>query len=426
MKILIINLHSSSNAGDAALAAVSVEQLKTEFPESTITLSMNDPASHIGVEPVVSSFFVWLKESRWYWLTMPQLLLTSLVAVLTYRLFNKPIFLPVSRCHENLLRAYFDSDIVVSCPGNILQTLGRFGLPLLMSVYAMVYAWLAGKPLYMLPQSVGPLKRSWERGLVRWILSKFRIVMVRELVSYNELIKMKVDMKHCYLMPDMAFIFSAASKEMAIEFLQKIGLNCETTRPLLGVTLINWGAQNRNFHKQVEYEMVISTVLQTFIEQYHGYVIIFSQVLGPTPDQDDRVPARRVLAQLSKFGDHIKVVEETVTPQLLKSIYGMMDIFIGTRMHSNIFALGEGVPVLAIGYLYKTQGIMDMLQLSEWVLDINQLTVENLISKLESIWTQREAIKTKIFQINTTIVEQLDQPIKLIAIDFRSLQRNIK
>ncbi len=40
-----------------------------------------------------------------------------------------------------------------------------------------------------------------------------------------------------------------------------------------------------------------------------------------------------------------------------------MDLFLGTRLHSNIFALVAGVPVVAVAYQYKTFGLMEMIGL---------------------------------------------------------------
>ncbi len=87
MKILIINLHSSRNVGDAALALVSVQLLKANFSEASITLAMNDPTSHSYDETVVGSFLTWFMRQKdeqlvgWHWLAIPWLVIDSLVAV---------------------------------------------------------------------------------------------------------------------------------------------------------------------------------------------------------------------------------------------------------------------------------------------------------------------------------------------------------
>jgi len=65
-------------------------------------------------------------------------------------------------------------------------------------------------------------------------------------------------------------------------------------------------------------------------------------------------------------------------------------------MHSNIFALSQGVPLIAIAYFHKTWGIMQMLGLERWVIDIEAVTPEGLINKLVELWQEREQIKQLI------------------------------
>ena len=101
MNILIVNLHSSHNAGDAVLTRVSVQQLKDSFPDPTIILSMNDPDSYEGVEATVGSFVSWLKkgtdgQTSWRWAAIPGLIVESLLALGGYWLLGRPVFLPFS------------------------------------------------------------------------------------------------------------------------------------------------------------------------------------------------------------------------------------------------------------------------------------------------------------------------------------------
>jgi colanic acid/amylovoran biosynthesis protein len=72
-------------------------------------------------------------------------------------------------------------------------------------------------------------------------------------------------------------------------------------------------------------------------------------------------------------------------PDTLQSAYGTVDYFIGTRMHSVILALNAGTPVLAIGYLHKTRGVLDALMLGDSCLDIGSISATQLISALERL-----------------------------------------
>lgn len=428
LNILLINLHSSRNAGDDALTLVTIQQLKAAFPGARITLAINDPTSYSGDEQVVGSFLVWFKglgqnlRPRWRWLAMPGLVLDSILAVIVFRLLGRPIFIATSRYRQALLRAYFEADLVISCAGNFLYTSGRLGLAFLISIFAMAYAWMAGKPLYMMPQTIGPLERGWERALTRWMCSKMRVILVREPISYRELKAIGVSHPRCYQVPDVAFVFPSAPRQRAARLLAEHGVDVRQDRPLLGITLINWAGQNPRFGRQVQYEKAVVDAARAFITRHDGHIVLFSQVWGPTEIEDDRVPARRVAMQLSDLGKQVVLIEQPLPPDLLKSAYGLMDIFIGTRMHSNVFALSEGVPLVAIEYRFKTRGIMQMLGLERWVVDIKEVDGPSLTEVLEAAWMERETIRETVRQMMPSITEQAGQAGAIIAADFAALR----
>lgn len=424
VEILVINLHSSRNAGDAALTKMAIQQLRAAFPEARITLAMNDPSSHTGPERVVGSFLHWSKRldsdrrSRWRWTAIPDLVLNSLVPLIGLRWLGAPLWLTESLERRGLIKAYFDADLVVSCPGNFLLSSGRIGIPFLIAVYQMAFAYLAGKPFYTFPQTIGPLHRWWERLLVRWVVSKARLVELREPLSLELLRRTQVPVDRCLVLPDIAFGLEGRSAEDALRFLKESGIDIETDRPLLGITLLNWGAQNIRFKRQQDYEDAVVQAIGKFLKRHGGKAILFSQVCGPSVAEDDRVPARRVAARLRKLGEKVVVIDSIVEPSLLKACYGMMDLFIGTRMHSNIFALSSGVPVLAIGYLFKTRGIMKSVGLQQWVIDIDQINGANLSNRLELAWKQRAETRKQIACTMPEIIERADRAAQYIAHDF--------
>jgi colanic acid/amylovoran biosynthesis protein len=117
------------------------------------------------------------------------------------------------------------------------------------------------------------------------------------------------------------------------------------------------------------------------------------------------------------------IIEEPLPPDLLKAVYGRLDLLIGTRMHSNIFAMSQGVPVLAIGYQQKTMGIMQMVSLDEWVIDIQQISAEVLIQKLAALWERRPAVRDFLLSRTSELARQVDQAGQLIAADYAELQK---
>lgn len=435
VRILIVNLHSSHNAGDAALTLVAIQQLRDSFPNSQITLAMNDPASHQvhqhgeASERVIGSFVRFVQpiaadgHAHWNLAALFWLPLSSLLTLFLYRLCGRVVFLWLSPAQQALLRAYLEADLVVSSPGNFLYSSGTVGLPFLLSIFAMAFAVVAGKPLYTLPQSIGPLKRWWEHLLVRWILQRTRIVMIREPASLVQLRRAGLTHPRCSLSADLAFAFAGEPATAAHQWLTVQGINPDADRPLLGVTLINWSAQSRGFTHQDAYEDAVAAAVRFFLYEYGGKAILFPQVCGPAAQEDDRIPARRVAHLLQREGARVVMIEQPVPPALLQAVYGCMDMFIGTRMHSNIFALTGHVPVVAIGYRLKTEGIMRMLGLERTTIPIEQVDTHTLVSMLQTTWAEREALRNHIATRVAHLAEQARASGDMIASDWHTLQQ---
>ncbi len=258
---------------------------------------------------------------------------------------------------------------------------------------------------------------------MRWLLMRIRVIMVREPLSLDQLRSCGVVHPKSYLLPDVAFAYSGTSRQPALEWLRFRGISPSRDRPFFGMTAIHWSAQNPHFTRQAEYENAFAAVGKYLIKEHDGKVFLFSQVCGPSYSQDDRIPARRIADRLKSFQDSIILVEETIPPDLLKVIYGVMDIFIGTRMHSNIFAMSEGVPIIAIGYQHKTRGILQMTGLEKWSLDIDQVNEQKLIDMLKALYPARFEVRDHLQKKMPALIQQAGEAGAIIARDFEQLQR---
>lgn len=421
IKIFLLNIHSDRNAGDLALSRVTIQQLQTNFPGSQITLSMNDPQSYNGDLDVLGSYFIWIQEeAHWHLSRLLWLGPATLVPLLTWRIFGKAWYGLTPKRIRDWVRVYIEADLIASTAGGYLYSSGK-GLTIILVMYSLALAVLAGKPLYIFPQSIGPFAFKWECTLARWLYTRARIVMAREPISYNNLIACGIPESKCLLLPDLAFGFIGASKEAAQQWLQTQGIDSTTTRPLLGMTIIDWGAWSPGFDRQSAYEEAVIAAIKMFIEQYAGKVLLLPQTWGPTDAEDDRIVAHRVADRIPELGHAILVVEEPLSPDLLQAVFGEMDLVIGTRMHSNIFSVSRGVPVLPIGYLHKSLGIAQVIGLDEWVIDIRQVDAEILTEKLVTLWERRTEVRTHLEQTIPTVIEESQKAGKLIAQDFASL-----
>lgn len=427
MHILIVNVHSVRNAGDDALLQAAIQQLRAQFADATFTLAMNDPLGYIGDERVVDSFIHWFRRAdfqgpiwqAWRWWAMPWRLLQLGASVGWYRWTGETMTWGLSAAQRDLLQAYGAADLVVSCPGGYLYSTGKLGLWLLVTLLTLAYGVWLGKPVYLLPQTIGPIQNGWERWLLRRLLPHLRQIYVRDDYSRQVLKASGIEQPQPVLTPDLAFGFQTPDTNAGVALLHEVGIDLTADQPLLGVTLINWGALEASFQAQTAYEAAVAQAIRTFLGNHGGRAVLFAQVRGPSQAEDDRVPARRVQALLPDLGQQVVVVEQEVTTAQLKAAYACMTLFMGSRLHSNIFALTGDVPVIAIAYLPKTRGVMGMLGLAQWVVDIDKMDGVALATLVETLYAERGAVRTQIDQAIAAQQTAIHQMSSAIAADYQ-------
>lgn len=421
IRIFLLNIHSDRNAGDLALSRVTVHQLQTNFPDCQITLSMNDLQSYQGDLHALNSITTWISTGKGWNLTrLIWLVAATITPVICRRFFGKAWFGITPRSLRPWMQACLESDIVVGTAGGYYYSTGS-GLNLLLTAYSLVLAILAGKPLYFFPQSIGPFKYQWERLVAHWIYTRARIVMVREPISVQYLLDCGIPESKIILLPDVAFGFQGASREAARDWLKAQSIDPENDRPLLGMTVMDWETFAPNFKRQDVYEGAVTAAIRLFVDKHRGKVLLLPQTWGPTRGEDDRLKAAQVAKRLPEYRDSIFVIDQPINPELLQAVFGEMDLVIGTRMHSNIFSISRGVPVIPIGYLHKSLGIAQMAGLGEWVLDIDRVDALNLIEKLEELWMRRQVIRSHLKKVVPNLIEESQKVGRIIAEDFAGL-----
>jgi colanic acid/amylovoran biosynthesis protein len=112
------------------------------------------------------------------------------------------------------------------------------------------------------------------------------------------------------------------------------------------------------------------------------------------------------------------VIEKPLLPNILKAAYGLMDIFIATRMHSAIFAISMKVPTLLIGYLHKVMGLAQMLSLEEWAIDLRSVTENVLWERLEALWLNKDILREHLGNIMPLIEIKAGEVGQIIKRDF--------
>ncbi|MEN4011822.1 MAG: polysaccharide pyruvyl transferase family protein [Bellilinea sp.] len=413
-KILIALVHSTSNAGDLALLEMSILMLKKYFKEVDIIISANYPTEallhNLGHEIVASPLSIIGKTQN-----MP-------LPFQLYRLMNgwcESQKITWKHSHwSRLISAYNQADLVVAIPGNLFFSTGKYGWPYPAQAFSVSLAHRFNKPFYVLPQSIGPFKRKWEKKILRNIYSPARQIFLRDNRSLQFAREIGLPMERVSYAPDPAFALEPENTENAIETLVRYGWL--PNKPSVGVTVIPPMVRSLNINSINRYYKTLALTLENFSNSEDSQIVFFNQVTGPSAIEDDRLPTRVIYTQIKSNlpQKNILLIEDQLTPNMLKACYGHMDLFIASRLHSGIFSLGMKVPTIFIGYLSKTIGVLEMLNLQEFGLELENVDEYNLINLVLNTWNSKAEIRHKLEYLIPLVKQDTMKPAEIIYRDF--------
>ncbi|HEX6288574.1 MAG TPA: polysaccharide pyruvyl transferase family protein [Herpetosiphonaceae bacterium] len=420
MKIIVLNAHSPKNAGDLAILEQTMAVLRRAFPAAALTITVNDELSDLlpAGASYVGSLMRWVlrvdAQGEWHWRKplVPFYALWLVHAALMYRVAGlRP--LPRLPDRRGLMRAYYDADLVVVIGGGHLYARHAANIAFAWLWLGIALAVLMGKPLLLLPQSFGPLPGTIQRAMLRWLLSHSALTAAREYRSLQLLAEIGLR-RRVLLLPDLAFAADATPLNRMDTDMPEL-IRSSEGKPLVGLTLMDWQRQNPQFGNQHGYEQAILALMRHLRQHYDARVVLFAQCTGPNAAHDDRLIARRLVAAAQAQGiDGVALIDAVLSPEQLKAAYARLDLLVATRMHSAIFALSGYVPALAIGYLYKSVGIMELLGLERYALDIDTLTAERLCAAFDALWAERERVRERLVRRIPAIQKTLERLPELI------------
>lgn len=266
-----------------------------------------------------------------------------------------------------ILAVLAEADLFISGGGSLLQDItGSFSVP-----YYLGLAWLAkmqGTKTVYYAQGTGPLSRKWSQKLTALTLNRFELLGVRDQGSLELLEAIGVK-KEIELTVDPVFaLYDPINNNR-----QQIKGEIE-----VGISVRPWS---------VDYISELAAALNQFAEKKNIKYILFPMHQG-ADEKVSRQLKNRLEAE-SEIRDLPAVPEEA-----LKS-FSQLDLFVGVRLHSLIFALLNQIPLLALSYDPKIEGLMSEIDYLP-LIKLENLEAEEAAEKLEAIFAERYSLRKKI------------------------------
>jgi colanic acid/amylovoran biosynthesis protein len=277
---------------------------------------------------------------------------------------------------EELERA----DLIVAFPGGYLLAPREQDDWWLLHMPTFAVAHALGKPMILSPCSIGPFVPRYRKRVKRY-LKWFDLIMLRERLSERFVVDvLGVDPARLTVSPDLALLLEAPTQSDP-DVVAALG-GAVDSGGLLAVSVRNHTFPGHPDPDEMSrrYFAHVSAAIQRLIDEHSAQAVIVAQSLEDLP------ASRRIAESVGRPGA-VQLVADDFTPSQLQEIYQSCRCMFGTRMHANILSLAVGTPAFAIGYEPKTRGIMTMLGIERWMVEIDEVDA-SLVDSLESFWLE--------------------------------------
>jgi polysaccharide pyruvyl transferase WcaK-like protein len=429
LNILLLDFPSDKNRGDAAIHVGLVGLLRRRLPTARLTvmsafganqwpelldeLSVTKPL----VDEVVGGFrptFVPMGSRLWQIKRVRQVANVTAVLAGLWMLPVWPILAAtpglrslLPRPMQRTLTAMRSADLVLWRGRNFrANSAGREPFEIWSRLYNPAQALMFGKPIACIGASVWPLRHPLARSMLRRVLGKAFFVSLRDSSSFASATVLLRDKEtRLELLPDLSLATLAGTDTSVAER----RLPNQPNR--LGVTINEW--QGYGQIALDGYVRALVEFLARFLERAGTEVVLIPQVTLKT--EATGLVEQTLLRELAT--DRVRLIVGRPSVDELRSIYAGVDLLVATRMHSAIFALCQGTPVVTISYDAGGKwGVLDMMGASDLDVPFSQVSADSLTHKVESVWARREAlvaaVQARLPALATAAQANVDIPVE--------------
>lgn len=262
-------------------------------------------------------------------------------------------------------------------------------------LYHIRLALSFGIKTYVLPNSFGPFKAPFVSRMIKSVLQKCECVMTREGIS-KEILENKCEVS-TYKYPDIAFYLKKDTNFNAERYLQDYGIPINE-KECVGITMRPYRFEGMNDGNTLYQQYIQSLAYCIEWLSANGYFpVLIEHVYSTLEHENDMSCIGKVVEKLGKSCEYKVFTDRSLNCEQLKAIYGCLNYLIGTRFHSVIFSLSQGVPCIAITYGgNKGTGIMEDMGLNKYSVPIADVSGDLLVTKFKELKDEKEEVIEKI------------------------------
>jgi len=246
-------------------------------------------------------------------------------------------------------------------------------------------------PVIFYNSSIGPIDHEIGKNALQKVLDASPLVITRD-VQTKSLIE-DLDLKHSDIVvhADCALNTEVPSRHRLDEIIVKEGLFTNPTGTIglnVNAYIDDWsetGTLNRE-----KFCKILGGTADALIERLDVDILFtVSQIMD--------MKVTRECVQQSRHQSRIKVVGNCdYTYQELAGLLSKVDVHAGMRTHTLIFCSAVGTPPISINAYPKSAGFIRTVGMGDWMIDFENLSVDNLSAIIKKCWENRHSLAEKM------------------------------
>lgn len=267
----------------------------------------------------------------------------------------------------------------------------------MMGTLPLCIPMLLKRPVCFLPQTYGPFESSVSQHIAAFFMRRTTSLLSRDKESIpliQELLSKDASNPAIQFCPDVAFTLETHEvKTPQIE----PPLDLPPQSRLIGFNvnglMYNGGYTRSNmFALELDYRGFALQLVKKLLADRQNHILLVPHTFGaPGSVNSDPDACRAVMQNLAEeLKPRVHMVMREYDQSAIKSIIGQCHFFIGSRMHSCIAGLSQGIPTIGVAYSKKFGGVFNAVGVGEWVVDGRTEDVSSAIERISLAFDQTD------------------------------------
>ncbi|MDO5302070.1 MAG: polysaccharide pyruvyl transferase CsaB [Tissierellia bacterium] len=281
------------------------------------------------------------------------------------------------------------ADLLISGGGSLLQdeTSSR-SLYYYLGIMKMAKAM--GKKVYVYANGVGPIHRPLNKKITGRILNSVDMITLRDELSLKVVESLGVQGVPMEVTADPVYGMKSISRDKVLEILRAEGIH--PREDYMGISVRAW-------KKTPDLAEKLARTLD------RAYVALRKPILFIPLHYPEDVHFSDKVQGAMVHRNHTGVIRGSYNVREIQGLVGFVELIVGMRLHSLIYAVTEKTPAVGMVYDPKVQAHVHQMGMEEYV-DVEDWTEDQLLANILTVAQNKDFLKRQLERTHREVLEQ--------------------